>query len=335
MLDANSKNANCTKVMADYIRKLIACFVLLAGGITTAWAQQTKITTTVDSAHILIGQPVKLVFDIVTNPDQEKLQWPVIPESIEGLEQADSVRVDTVNGLKHLRQTISVTGFDSGQFTFPSLQFYVKPMDGSEPYTINTDSVLVNIRSVAVDTTQPFKPIYDIMNVPKTALDYWPWYLAFTTLLALILAYVYWRKSRKKELVVIPPPPPEPAHIVALRALQQLEGEKVWQRGDIKSYHSRLTEIFKEYVEARFGIPAVEQTTEDFLQSIKPLTQLNQQREKVEYVLRLADLVKFAKTYPGPEENEGSMDRVKALIEWTKAKVEEVPEEETVNPQEK
>lgn len=295
-------------------------------------AQQTKITTRTDSTNILIGQPVKVVLDIVTDPDKEKLQWPVIPDSFEGLEQSDSLRTDTVGGPKHLRQTITVTGFDSGRFVVPPFEFYVKPMDGSEPYTILTDSVVVNVRSVAVDTTQAFKPIYDIMNVPKTALDYWPWYLGISMLLIAILAYMYWRKNRKPAPVAAPAPPPEPAHIIALRALQQLEQEKVWQSGDFKSYYSRLTEIFKEYAEARFGIPAVEQTTEEFLQAMKPVTQLNQQREKVEQILRLADLVKFAKTWPTPEENEGSMERVKALIEWTKPKAEEsAAETETVN----
>ena len=36
-----------------------------------------------------------------------------------------------------------------------------------------------------------------------------------------------------------------PAHIIALNELSKLEKEKIWQTGNIKEYHSQLSEIIR------------------------------------------------------------------------------------------
>ena len=44
-----------------------------------------------------------------------------------------------------------------------------------------------------------------------------------------------------------------PLHKLALQKLDQLAREELWQKGFIKDYHSRITDIIREYFEKQFG----------------------------------------------------------------------------------
>jgi hypothetical protein len=62
----------------------------------------------------------------------------------------------------------------------------------------------------------------------------------------------------------------------------------------------------------------MEQTSDELLENIKPVTRLNQQRNNLQYILQTADLAKFAKLQPQPEEHESCMKKAYEIIEWTK-----------------
>jgi hypothetical protein len=66
----------------------------------------------------------------------------------------------------------------------------------------------------------------------------------------------------------------------------------------------------------------MEQTSDELLQKIKPITKLNQQKNNLQYILQTADLAKFAKLQPVQEDHEASMRKAYEILEWTKPKEE-------------
>lgn len=86
--------------------------------------------------------------------------------------------------------------------------------------------------------------------------------------------------------------------------LRRLERRKLWQRGFVKQYHSEVTEIIRRYIERRFGVMALEMTTGEVMHNVKQTAMSVEVQETLFKFLSDADLVKFAKYQPTPEENE-------------------------------
>ncbi|KAA2244651.1 hypothetical protein F0L74_01365 [Chitinophaga agrisoli] len=281
-----------------------------------------------DTDRIRIGEQLKLELtadlDLNSMPGASlKVVFPNLPDSFAHWEVVDRTGLDTLgqtNGEKHFKQTLTLTSFDSGHWEIPPLKFevYSTRTDGSYD-SMFTQPIGIDVGTVTVDTTKAFKPIKSVRTVDWAWLDYWP-YMAAGAGLVIVLFALWWfllRKRKKKE----PAPEPvslEPVYDRTIRLLKELDTEKVWQQGNVKEYYSRLTDILRTYFEEQFGIAALEQTTAELLQNIKPVTILNQQRDKLRSLLSLADLAKFAKLQPSPEEHVDSMHKAMEIVEWTK-----------------
>ena len=82
----------------------------------------------------------------------------------------------------------------------------------------------------------------------------------------------------------------------------------MWQKGFVKDYHSKITDIIREYFEKQFGLPALERTTTE---SLKLLSKHPQGVKVFRYTskfLNNADLVKFAKYYTTRNSKSGNDD---------------------------
>jgi hypothetical protein len=109
-------------------------------------------------------------------------------------------------------------------------------------------------------------------------------------------------KSQGKEDIFIPV---DPAHVIAFRELEILKSEELWQKGEIKKYYTRLTEILRQYLENRFRVYSLELTTAETLDAlVRTGFKKNGSYNDLKSVLTGADLVKFAKYNPLASENE-------------------------------
>ncbi|MGB1041076.1 MAG: hypothetical protein ACPGVD_09395, partial [Flavobacteriales bacterium] len=226
----------------------------------------------------------------------------------------------TTNGLENIQLGIST--FEVGNQFTPSFSVaYGQSISVS-------DSISVFVSLVAVDTSKPFKDIYPIFDNPLTAAEKWQlfwnkilaiWYV-FLILLLLIIGLiwvVFFRKKKKKQ-------EPEvvkeviPAHILAERKLDELEGKQLWQNGNQKEYNVQLTEIIQEYISDRYNVPTKEKTSSEILHSIRfvEINELN--KNNLRQLLMLSDLVKFAKEEPTPEENNTLLSNARQFVETTK-----------------
>ena len=141
-----------------------------------------------------------------------------------------------------------------------------------------------------------------------------------------LITYLKSRSGNKQE-DILPVEPLRPAEEVALEKLDLIREQKIWQQGQIKEYHTQLTDVVREYIARRFDVSSTEQTSDETLRAMRPL--LNQQKdlfEQLRKMLSLADLVKFAKWTATPDENELSLRNAYTFVKETTPQVEDPTE---------
>jgi hypothetical protein len=119
-----------------------------------------------------------------------------------------------------------------------------------------------------------------------------------------------------------------------LFALRDIEDEKLWQKGLIKIYYTRVTEVIRRYFERRFIFLALEMTSDEILQRLKRIEETQQIRTELRSFFTTADLVKFAKYEPSVPEHENELRWAYEIVRATVPRVrfeEEVEKEETVD----
>lgn len=305
------------------IKKRIVVFLMMCLIFTSNFvlAQGITVNAKTDTNAILIGQQFHINLE-ASYPKNSNASWFVVPDTIGKLQIVERGKMDTVANaaILQLRQSITVTGFDSGRYTIPPFQLAYRNANDTTTYFASTNPLAITINTVAVDTTKEIRDIKGPIEVPYTFADFLPYIIAL--LLAGLLAYgiyYYIKKSREKTVVPVKYVPKRPAHEIALEDLIKLRDEKVWQQGNIKDYHTRVTDIVRTYIERRFKINALEFTTNELMSSLAIKSLNDELRSKLNFTLTLADMVKFAKGNPLPDEHEQAMSNSIAFIEATKA----------------
>ncbi len=293
-------------------------------GSTAAWAQQVTARTRLDTSNILIGQQVALTLE-VSAPRNLKLSWPVFTDSLASMvEIVESGKLDTLDSkdanMLHLSQQLKITSFDTGTHQIPPIPIYELGKEDSSHLLAATSALFLRVNTVAVDTTKAIKDIKGIMSIPMSFWEKYFWYLiSAAALLLLALVWFIVRKITKKEPVFARMVKPVlPAHLKAMEELEKLRNAKVWQSGRIKEYHTRLTDILREYLGGRFYFTAMEMTTDEILQTLEKEGVSYQALTMLQEILQLADLVKFAKEMPLPTEHDLSLNRAVEFVNLTR-----------------
>lgn len=284
-------------------------------------AQEVVARVTVDSTSALIGQPVRMVLQL-SQPKSLSVNWPLIIDSLGAIEiwkyeQVDTLDVDDESVLLR-SQVLYLTSYDSGVFTIPSIDFKYTSGKGVGELVASTDPLQITFNVVPVDTTQDIR---DIRNVEAAPFDYsiiLYGLIAFHVIL-LIVALLVWAFRKKssvekpvEEFKILVSP-----HIEALEALVNLEEERVWQEGRVKEYYTRLTDIMRVYIERRWGFRTLELTSDEILSHAAISGINNISKQELDRILRLSDLVKFARWQAIPSENEWAMQLAQKFVRDT------------------
>ena len=305
----------------------------------TIFAQKVRVKA--DTTNIRIGEQLEYQ---ITVGDTANVIIPKL-ENITGLEVVEDFPLDTVKN--NLFKKYILTGFDSGAFYIPSQQIFIR----NRAYI--TDSILINVATVAVDTLQQkMFPIKSIQSEPWVFNDFKP-YLIWVVLGILLIAalILYLRTRKKKESLEKAVIPTIPAFEEAIAKLKELDEKLLWQNNRIKEYYTELTEILQNYLGKDVEIPTQELTSSEIIELVK--TQNKTRHLEIEQhtfknlhlVLKNADLVKFAKSKPLSHEievdrklTENIISNIQPKIKAYKAiiaKEQEIltKQEETVTPQ--
>jgi hypothetical protein len=119
----------------------------------------------------------------------------------------------------------------------------------------------------------------------------------------------------------------KPAHEEALEALERLLSRKLIEQGHIKRFCFEISLIFRQYLQSRFGIPAVDLTTEEIIPRVEDDGIVEQDlRQIVREFLRETDIVKFAEYEPSRVEIEEIVRNTRTFI--LRTRVEPISEAE-------
>lgn len=302
-------------------------------------SQEIKVSAKLDTTQMLLGDQVNLWL-LLEHPAGMKIGFPPAMDSLAGkIEVLSSSAPDTFSVADHIwkiRQRMLITSFDTGFFVIHPFVFRFNDNQDS----IRTEALPLQVFGMPVDTTKGITDIKPPHEIKVAFSEVLPYLLAGLLLLALAILYIrYARKKRQVAAVAEKPSPPAvPAHLVALEQLDELVREKLWQQGKIKLYYSRLTDIIRQYIESRFGVPAMEETTDDIIRDFTREGLIREGiRTELKELLELADLVKFAKLQPDAEEHEASQQSAYDFILRTKPVInlrKPVGEKDTVSPTE-
>jgi len=143
-------------------------------------------------------------------------------------------------------------------------------------------------------------------------------------------AFVIWKYVLKKPIPFIEKENPVLLpHQIALNELNKISAQKLWQHGREKEYYTKLTDVIRHYMEARFNIAAPEMTSSEILEETKPIqNEYPAAYDSLKKLLQVGDLVKFAKWHPLADENELSLNICYLFVNQTKVE-EEAPLAET------
>ncbi len=255
----------------------------------------------IDTSSIRIGEQFNLS---ISSPKDSTIVFPVLKDSLGKIEVLES-SIDTLPN-SFLKKYL-LTSFDSGRWVIPQQKVLL------DTTTFLTDSIVINVATVKVDTTkQKLFPIKPIKKEPFKLIDARPylWVLIGALILIAIGLYFLLRKKVKK-LVKKPAIPP---FILAMDSLKALDKKQLIKSQKLKSFYIELTDIIRRYIEADLAIPALESTTDELLSTLTDFNESShleidkETLEKLQDLLKSADLVKFAKYKP--DLNQAEADRL-------------------------
>jgi hypothetical protein len=283
-------------------------------------AQEFSVQQVLDTNIIRLGEQAHLEITLQYKQDYQ-LSLPLLQDSLpKGIELLAITLKDSSVKDNHIRMQylISITSFDSGLYIIPSMD-YVFAHEGKID-TLRTVPLGLQVTKPVVDSS---KEIYDIkppLQAPYTIAEIMFWSgLIILSLMVITIAVILFKRMLRKQPVLASSKPSDPPDIIAIRELDQLKEMKLWQQGRTKEYYTRLTEIVRLYIENRFSVPALEQTSSEILHSLR-FTALEDDSTflALKQLLELADLVKFAKALPLPDENEGNMLNAYVFVNRTR-----------------
>ncbi len=312
--------------MKSPLLALLVILSLLKAGVSMS--QNILVSAVLDTNAIRIGEQatIHLRIQSTRNNGALKISWPRFSDSlIKNIVVLKISKVDTTKSVKNSQpttlqqeQSLVITSFDSGYYALPPFTFI---LNGDSTKPLLTEALLLHVQGMRVDTTLAIKDIKQPLKEPFNWRELIPllkWVaLALVLLVGIVLLVQY--LSRRKQKRLKPKGPEIPPHVQALDALRKLREAKLWQDNKQKEYHSRLTDILRLYIEQRFHISALEQTSDEILNSFHSIAMDPENKARLKQILLLSDMVKFAKQQALPDENEMSMDNAIAFVSETRS----------------
>ena len=303
----------------------------------SASAGNIMVSAKLDSAKMLMGNVNTLRLEVVQDRNVRG-HFPLL-QSIgergyatmlnDTIEVGSTLKIDTTevgSGRIQINYQVPVQVFDSGMYKLPEIAF----VDGRD--TAWTKPLMLSVEPVKVkadDEISPLTPPADpenpsIFDKLPDWLYYWWWVILLA--LALIAGGIWAWKKFRKEGTILPAKPQQPPHVIALERLRRLKNRNLWQTGQEKEFYTLLTEILRSYLDARFGIRAMEMTSREIMEKLAEDPSMRENRGRMRQILDMADFVKFAMVRPLPDDNVKAFDNAVAFVEST-APVQQQPDE--------
>ena len=291
-----------------------AVFLFFIAGISSLYAQSSPtISWQTDTTKIRLGEQINLSIE-VSAPRKDIVAFPEIKPSTDSIEVLGHGAIDTSYKKERAtyKTTYRITSFDEGKYRIPPIQ--VKAGED----VLTTDPFEIEVLTVPVDTLQQARyGIKDIRTDRYTFVEvlqkYW-----WIPVALLVLALIIWeiiRLVRRERIKRMAPELLLSPYERAKFRLNRLDESGYIEKDMVKEYYVGLTDVIRLYLDEEFDMPAPESTSSEILAEIKKLHLTHEQYYQMREFLTDADLVKFAKMFPSPDDNKRYRLFIEAIID--------------------
>ena len=309
------------------LRNILTFVAVLLCLTVAAQSERPEVRASITPDSVLLGDEVLLTIDVKKDQVQV-VGFPSFDTGENGeLELIEELPLDTVerNGRRqHLRKRYRLAAYGKGTLALGRTPLaYLDKNINDTIYSV--DSLVLYIEPIEIDTTT--MTINDIKR-PKDMPLRWGefsgylWRAALAVLLlAALVGLIIWLVHKYNIKMPNPFHPKEviPPHVEAIKALEALHHQKLWQNSRFKDYYSGLTDILRRYIAARYEFGAMEMTTDEIVATLRSQELPDKSRRNLIEILRTADLVKFARVIPDEQYHEQAYLDAYYFVEETKA----------------
>ncbi|MCX7874797.1 MAG: hypothetical protein N2321_01380 [Melioribacteraceae bacterium] len=300
--------------MVKYFR-LLFLLILITKSI---YSQSISVTAFTDTTEYKVGDYI--TFSLQINHDKKiKTELPNIKDSLKVLEFIKLYPVDKKEENEKIIELhkFIFSKYDSGKVEIPSLKIFYYENNVSEKKVIATTPFTILVKTLEVNPQEDIREIKEPIKIPL------PWWVIALIIISVTILFVaiyllvkYLKKKKIKDEIKAPEIILQP-HEIAIQKLDLLKEKKLWQNGNVKEYHSELTEIIREYFENRFKFRALEMPSSEILPILSIIDEAKDIFTIAENFFSNADLVKFAKYEPIPKLNEEMLSQAYEIVNKT------------------
>ncbi|MEP0828078.1 MAG: hypothetical protein HRF51_06105 [bacterium] len=282
---------------------------------TVKSAPGITIETAVDKSEIYIGDLINYRLTVI-HDSTIVLTPPPIGANLGAFDvkdyQADE-EVRLPSGQIKLESRFLLTTFTTGDYVIPPIPVEFMLPDSSVKYLIS-EPTPIRVKSLLAESADT-SDIRDIKGPIAFKEDRTIYYILGGILLLLLVGgYLYWRIRRRRLGVTSPLDTRKPWEI-AYEQLAVLEAKKYLPEKKFKLFYIELTDIIRAFLGRVYQIPALDMTTEEFLEAAEKTEIPVEIKERLEAFLKFADLVKFAKLLPEPEKPAADFEEARLFVE--------------------
>lgn len=281
-------------------------------------AQQITASASVDSADYSVGDYIHYTIKI-NSAKGLRVFKPELKDSLKAIDivkaaeiKSDEIDNKTITEIKYI-----LAKYDSGDVRIPQIPVFYSVGSDTARKTVFTNDVSFTVHTLKVNSQADIKDVKQPIKIP---LD-WKTILLWAFIIILVIGLIVWgvlyyrkKQAAKKGIIKVIEKKPYEA---ALESLKELEAKQLWQKGQIKTYHSELTDIIRRYFENRFYIRALEMTTSELIQQLNQVKDAREILDTTSAFLNNADMVKFAKYIPMDRVNEEMMEQAYSIVNVT------------------
>ena len=325
-----SKSSPC----APYLRILIIAVVALLTVFAPSVVAQNPIDADVDffaqppedGEPFTVGDHITLRLE-VTHPAGSQVNLPQLdPEwgDFEVVNQSVSQTTQNGDGTAVTGKDIVVSLFEPGEYQTPPLLVTHQKPDG-DVEELGAPVIPLRITSVLVEGDEELRDIKEQaeMYLPPV----WPLVLgglALSLVLAAILYFVgRWAYNRwwpKPQVAEVPEPvfvDTRPPEVIAYTELDRIESLNLPAQDQYKEQYSLVSDCLRQYIEDRYEIPALEQTTSEIQVAFGKSDVPSRFVRDFISLFITSDLVKFARFKPNVNDAYGIVAKARGIVDET------------------
>jgi len=259
-----------------------------------------------------------------TFPMDLEVTLPELPAQwgpFEVFEQRVLPPADNGDGTLTVVREATVTLWAPGEHETPPLAVRYRKNTADEWREISAPPITITVASVLAAGDTEKRDLKPQVRLPRPPL--WPW-VSGGVVLACLVGLAGWflltHLRRRMPLTAGPAPvfDPRPPHEIAYAELARIETLDLPVHGELKRHYTLIADCLRDYVERRYHVPALDQTTAELLVALR---QMRVERDHVGLFrewLSEADLVKFARLRPPVEQARAAVGQAQRIVDVTR-----------------